>query len=291
MVAGTFEDQIANGILLIISIVVGIFLIKSVIKEVEQREKIEALAKDLERANKDLEKVNVDLASANDRLKELDTLKNEFLSFATHQIRAPLTAIKGYASMLIDGDFGEMIDPVKGAVHTIFDSCQNLVTIVNEFLDISRIEQGRMKYDMIDFDLRKLCEDTLNELRPNIEKQGLSSTFSCDEGDFMWHGDQGKIKQVIGNFIDNAIKYTPDGSLAMKLSVSGKNFLITLADTGIGIAKQDIPKLFAKFSRTKEANKQNVIGTGLGLYVAKQMVEAHKGRVWVESKGRGLGST
>jgi signal transduction histidine kinase len=289
------SDLIINSSFLVLTIIIGALLLKSVLHEVEQREKLEVLTKDLENANKDLERVNKDLASANDRLKELDVMKSEFLSFATHQIRAPLTAIKGYASLLLEGDFGDMIEPVRGAVHTIFDSCQNLVVIVNEFLDISRIEQGRMKYDIEDFDLKKLCADTLNELRPNIEKQGLTSSFSADDRDFIWNGDKGKIKQVIGNFIDNAIKYTPHGSLTMKLSVNNKNgqqsFLVTLSDTGIGIAKEDIPKLFSKFSRTKEANKQNVIGTGLGLYVAKQMVEAQKGKVWVESKGQGLGST
>lgn len=287
----TLQDQLLNGGLLVTTIFFGVLLIRGVLKEVSQREKIEALAKDLEKANKNLAKVNTDLAKANDRLKELDNLKNEFLSFATHQIRSPLTAIKGYASLLLEGDFGEMIDPVKNAVHTIFQSCQNLVIIVNEFLDISRIEQGRMKYDMIDFDVKKLCEDTLNELKPNIEKQGLTSSFSAEDKNFMWNGDQGKIKQVIGNLIDNSIKYTPHGGISIKVSIKDKNILIAISDTGIGINKEDIPKLFEKFSRTKEANKQNVIGTGLGLYVAKQMIEAHKGRVWVESKGSGLGST
>jgi signal transduction histidine kinase len=258
---------------------------------VTQREKIEALAKDLETANKSLGKANTDLASANNKLKELDVMKSEFLSFASHQIRAPLTAIKGYASLLLEGDFGEMAEPVTGAVHTIFQSCQNLVVIVNEFLDISRIEQGRMKYDMVDFDVKKLTEDTLHELRPNIDKAHLESSFKGDDKDYNWHGDLGKVKQVIGNIIDNSIKYTPTGSISVKVSRDDKNILITVSDTGIGISAEDIPKLFEKFSRAKDANKTNVIGTGLGLFVAKQMIEAHKGRVWVESPGQGKGSS
>jgi signal transduction histidine kinase len=291
-VSGTFEDQIANGGLLIISVIAGIFLIKSVMKEVEQREKIETLAKDLEGANANLAQVNNDLAGANERLKELDQLKSEFLSLATHQIRAPLTAIKGYASLLLEGDYGTLTPEVTGAVNTIFQSCQNLVVIVNEFLDISRIEQGRMKYEVSEFDVKKVCEDTLNELMPNIEHAGLSATFSAEDKNFNWSGDVGKVKQIVGNIIDNAIKYTPTGgSISLNLTQKSNKILVAVTDTGIGIDKQDIPKLFSKFSRTKDANKQNVIGTGLGLYVAKQMIEAQGGKVWVESKGKGLGSS
>ena len=291
LLSSSQSDLIIDIIFLVVTIVIGILLIRSVISEVKQREKLESLTKDLETANKSLAKVNTNLASANDKLKELDVMKSEFLSFASHQIRAPLTAIKGYASLLLEGDFGEMAEPITGAVHTIFQSCQNLVVIVNEFLDISRIEQGRMKYDMVDFDVKKLVEDTLHELRPNIEKAHLESHFSSDDRDYSWHGDLGKIKQVIGNIIDNSIKYTPHGSIAVKVSRDDKNILIKVSDTGIGISAEDIAKLFEKFSRAKDANKTNVIGTGLGLYVAKQMVEAHKGRVWVESKGPGLGSS
>ncbi len=295
-------ERLINGGLLLFTVVAGILLIRSVIKEVSLREKIENLAKDLEKANGALEgannnlaKANSDLATVNDRLKELDQLKSEFLSLATHQIRAPLTAIKGYASLLLEGDYGELAPETRGAVNTIFQSCQNLVVIVGEFLDISRIEQGRMKYEMADFDVSKLCEEVLVELKPNIEKTGLTSSFTVDDkaGDKSWivNADQGKIKQVIGNVIDNAIKYTPSGSIAITVSQKAKKVLIAVTDTGIGIDKDDIPKLFSKFTRAKDANKQNVIGTGLGLYVAKQMVEAQNGRVWVESKGKGLGST
>lgn len=277
LLSNSTAEIITNLIFVIISIIIGYLLIGSVKNEVLQREKVEKLAQDL--------------ASANDRLKDLDQMKSEFLSLATHQIRAPLTAIKGYASLILEGDYGPTTDPVRGAVKVIFDSCQNLVVIVNEFLDISRIEQGRMKYEMVDFDLASLAQQLLTELKPNIEGAGLVYHFNSDELSHAVHADQGKIKQVLGNLIDNAIKYTPAGSITVSVVNRGNMVQCSVSDTGIGISIEEIPKLFSKFSRTKDASKTNVIGTGLGLYVAKQMVEAQKGKVWLESKGKGQGTT
>jgi signal transduction histidine kinase len=263
---------------LIMILVLGIQLIKGVQKEIQQREHIEILATDLEKANI--------------RLNELDKLKSEFLSFASHQIRSPLTAIDGYASMLLEGDFGEMSEKVKNSIKVIDTSSKSLIKIVNEFLDISRIEQGRMKYDLTDFDAKKLAEEVVAELRPNVEKKGLAFEFAAAQhDDYMVHADQGKVKQVIGNIVDNAIKYTPTGKISIYLDKTLEKIHISIKDTGIGIDKDIIPRLFSKFTRDKDAYKTNVTGTGLGLYVAKQMIEAQKGRVWVESEGRGKGST
>lgn len=265
------------GVTAIFVFLVGLQLIRSVAREIEQREKIEKLAADLEVANA--------------RLKELDQLKSEFLSFASHQIRSPLTAIGGYTSMLLEGDFGEMSAKVKESVQVIDTSSKSLVKIVNEFLDISRIEQGRMKYEFVDFDAKKLAEEVVAELRPNVEKKKLSFEFSADAGEYTTSSDVGKIKQVIGNIIDNSIKYTPEGGIKVHVGRKADKILISVTDTGIGISAEDIPKLFSKFTRAKDANKTNVTGTGLGLYVAKQMLQALNGKIWVESPGKGKGSS
>ncbi len=258
--------------------IIGFELVKSVKREIEQREKIEKLAADLEKANA--------------KLRELDQLKSEFLSFASHQLRAPLTAIDGYSSMLLQGDFGKMPEKVRDSVQVIDTSSKSLIKIVNEFLDVSRIQQGRMKYDMSDFDSEKLAEEVVAELKPNVEKKGLTFSFNSEKGkNYIVNGDSGKIKQVIGNIVDNSIKYTPKGGIKVHVERKSDKILITVADTGIGIDTADILKLFSEFGRTKDAHKTNVSGTGLGLYVAKQMVEAQKGRVWVESPGKGKGST
>lgn len=265
------------GFTLILAIVFGLFLIRSVRNEVSQREKIEKLAIDLEKANA--------------RLKELDQLKSQFLSFASHQVRSPLTAIKGYTSMALEGDFGNVPKKLKEVIGVIDTSAQSLIVIVNEFLDVSRIEQGRMKYEYKDFDANKLVQEVVSELRPNVESKGLTFTYSAEEGkSYTANADIGKIKQVIGNVIDNAIKYTPQGGITVHVGRKEDRINITVSDTGVGVDPEEATKLFSMFSRAKDASKTNVSGTGLGLYVAKQMLEAQKGKIWVESEGKGRGS-
>jgi signal transduction histidine kinase len=277
--AESAREQWANGILFVFAIILGLFLIKSVKKEVEQREKIEQLAKDLE--------------ASNVHLQELDQQKSEFVSLASHQLRGPLTAVKGYASMLLDGDFGPVEGETKDAISKIYASTNDLVILVGDYLDVSRIEQGRMQYDFSTFDMRDLAATVVTELRPNIEHAKLSIDFDYDmKGDYRVNADQGKIKQVIGNLIDNAVKYTPHGSIHVWLTHSAPNkILLSISDTGVGIHPDVLPRLFEKFTRAPDASKTNIMGTGLGLYVAKKMIEAHHGRVWAESAGVGKGSS
>lgn len=253
--------------------------IRSVNEEVKARREVESLAKNLELAN--------------DHLQELDQQKSEFVSLASHQLRGPLTAIKGYASMLLDNDFGEVKGDIRDAVDKIYKSTQDLVVVVGDYLDVSRIEQGRMQYDFSDFDLRDLIATIVTELRPNIERAKLSMDFDFDTtGEFRVHADQGKIKQVIGNIIDNAIKYCPTGGIHIWLAHKPNNkALISISDTGVGIHPDVLPRLFEKFTRAPDASKTNIMGTGLGLYVARKMIEAHNGKIWAESEGQGKGSS
>jgi len=257
--------------------ILGIFLIRSVKREVAQREHIQKLVEDLERAN--------------EKLKELDQMKSEFLSLATHQIRSPLTAIKGYSSMLLEGDFGVLPQKAADSVKTIMISCQNLIDIVADFLNISRIEQGRMTYEKSIFDMNELVAEAARELEPNVKKAGLSLDIKLSETQIKVNADRMKIKQIIGNLIDNSIKYTPHGGINISVSGDEKKTFVEVSDTGIGIQGDEMNKLFNKFSRTTDAHKTNVSGTGLGLYIAKKMIEAHKGDILVRSEGKGKGST
>jgi signal transduction histidine kinase len=286
-----FIRQIDNVRYVVVSTLVlftifGYQLIKSVKREVENRERIEKLAHELEASNLNLEKANA-------RLKELDVMKSEFLSLASHQIRNPLTAIKGYASLVLDGTYGELANAdIKQAVEHIYKSTESLVVIVSDFLDISRIEAGTMKYDFSAFDLKELASETSAEYMPNADKAGLKLSFSAAPGEYKVNADMGKIKQVVGNIIDNSIKYTPKGSIDVSLTRDDvkKTYLVKIADTGVGVDPEVLPTLFHKFTRARDAHKTSVTGTGLGLYVAKKMIEAHKGRIWVESAGKGQGS-
>lgn len=271
---------------LILFLILSIIVVRSVKKEIKQREEIERLALDLRRTNDNLE-------HANTRLKELDRQKTEFVSFATHQLRSPLTAMKGYSSLLLEGDYGEINMEARGAIEKIHESTNTLTVVVNDYLNISRIELGTMKYDFVSTDVRELISKIIGELQPNIDKAGLKLSFVCDARmKYMAKVDLDKFAQVIANMIDNAIKYTPFGTITISLTKDSTKgtLLIASKDTGIGMSAEVIPKLFAKFSRAENASKVNIRGTGLGLFVAKQITEAHKGRMWAESEGEGRGS-
>jgi signal transduction histidine kinase len=273
------SEVVINIIIFLAFVIFGLFLIQSVNKEIEARVKIEALAKELE--------------DANVRLKVLDQQKSEFISLASHQLRGPLTAIKGYSSMLLEGDFGPMTDPVKDTTSKILQSTSDLVVLVGDYLDVSRIEQGRMQYNFEHFDLAEEIETVVTELKPTIEKAHL--TISCDIDknlNYIVDGDRGKLKQVIENIIDNSIKYTPQGSIHVWLTRKENNkILVTVSDTGVGIKAEVLPNLFEKFSRAPDASRTNIVGTGLGLYIAKKMIEAHHGRIWTESAGENKGAS
>src|SRR3989338_1797606 len=276
LLSQTWQEQLINGTLFIATLIFGALLIKSVIHEVETREKIEKLAKELEKTN--------------ERLKELDQLKSEFVSLATHQIRGPLTAIKGYASMMRDGDYGEVPARIKGTVDIIFESSNALTTVVQDFLDISRIEQGRMKYELTVFDFSKIVQSVGEELAPVGERRGLRVKLEI-EPNIIVEADTGKMRQIIGNLIDNAIKYTSRGHIIVSLKKSGANARLEVKDTGVGIRPETLPKLFQKFSRAEDASKANVLGAGLGLDAAKKLLEAQSGTIWAESEGEEKGAT
>ncbi|MEI6396870.1 MAG: ATP-binding protein, partial [Candidatus Taylorbacteria bacterium] len=274
-------DSVLNYILLLSVIIIGIFLIRGVIREVEQREHIEALAADLQKAN--------------DRLTELDRQKSEFVSFATHQLRAPLTAMKGYASLILEGDMGVVTEETRGAISRIFESTNTLTSIVDDYLNITRIELGSMKYAFETISLRALIEDVIGELKPTINKSGLDFSFTVDNpaANYRVTADRDKLKQVITNLLDNSMKYTPSGWIKVSLTMDKVRhlFIFQIKDSGIGISAETIPLLFQKFGRASNANKVNIKGTGLGLFVAKEIITAHHGTVHVESEGEGKGST
>jgi signal transduction histidine kinase len=205
--------------------------------------------------------------------------------------------MKGYASLILEGDLGVLNDKVRDAITRISNSSKTLTNIVDDYLNISRIELGTMKYSFEVMDFKDIVTHVIAELKPNIDKSGLKFNFSTNplnpQERFMIHADRDKFKQVIANLIDNSMKYTRSGSIEVLLSKNNANRKITFSikDTGIGISPEVMPKLFVKFVRADNANKQNIYGTGLGLYVAKDIITSHKGKIWAESDGDGKGST
>jgi len=270
---------ILTGITFITVVIFGQFLIRSVKKEIEQKEKLEVLTLELE--------------NANEKLKSLDKLKTEFLSLASHQLRSPLTAIQGYTSMLLEGDFGAVGVKQKEAIDRVFQSSKHLTLVVEDLLNVAKIEQGGMQYVKAPFDFEKVVSDITKDLSVNANNKGLKLSFETDKkSPYNANGDMEKIRQVILNLIDNSIKYTKEGSVKVKLSKDQikKKIRLSITDTGMGITPEIKTTLFKKFARG-EGGKVDSMGTGLGLYLAKEIIEAHKGKVWAESEGAGKGST
>lgn len=274
------KSQTVDLIVLLFMLMFGYFLVESVKREVKQREHIETLAKELE--------------NANTHLKELDRQKTEFVSIASHQLRSPLTAIKGYSSLILEGSFGSIPKKAQEAVEKIFTSSQFMASSIEDFLNVSRIELGTIKYDLKEFDIDTMVSEVVSELTPAAAEKKLTLSFSghCD-GPCVIKGDIGKLRQVILNLVDNSMKYTPKGSVAVSVTSNSQTHTarVEVKDTGVGIPPAVIHTLFAKFVRAANANEVNVMGTGLGLYVAKQFVEAHGGKIWAESPGQNQGST
>lgn len=296
-------EFVLRGIFLFIVSLIGYLLIKSVLNEVHQREQLEVLTKQLESANKELER--------------LDQAKSEFLSIASHQLRTPLTAIKGYSSMLLDGTFGPVIGKVKEGVEKVFASTERMVALVNDLLDTSRLDSGRMVFTFVETDLGEITKSVCDELMPKGREKGLAIACTVAPTTPKVFVDQMKIRQVLVNFVDNALKYSDTGMVEVKLECrssttatagqagsgsigqtssdnnvgSDNNELVfSVHDNGWGMTQEEMGFLFKKFSRGRGDTSQ-IKGTGLGLYVARRLAEAHGGRVWAESAGKGQGST
>ena len=263
-------NRILTGITLMMAVVFGYFLIKSVKKEVAQREELEI---------------------ANEKLKKLDQAKSEFISIASHQLRTPLTVIKGYISMILDGNFGELTPGEKDALDKVYVSNERLINLVESLLNISRIESGRLQLNFENKQLEDLVASVCDELEHHAEKKGLNFTFTAPKTKLPpVRMDEEKMRQVVMNLVDNSIKYTPKGSVTVTLKKTVDKLLFCVSDSGIGVRAEDMPNLFKKFSRGTGTSLIHTEGTGLGLYVVKQMIEVHGGRAWIESEGEMKGS-
>jgi signal transduction histidine kinase len=270
---------IAVGTILFFA-VLGTLLIKSVRSEVEQRQEIEKLATNLE--------------TSNERLKRIDRQKSEFVSIASHQLRSPLTAIRGYTAMMIDGSFGAVPDKMGEALERIHESAKLMAFSIEDFLNVSRIESGNIKYTNTDFNINEQAGHIVDDLRPEATRSGLLLLFRSElSGTGIVNADMSKTQQILHNLINNSLKYTTKGTITVYVhdDIIAKKLFVEIIDTGIGMNADTLNALFQKFSRAKNANSVNINGTGLGLFVARAMARAMNGEVTCSSRGDGLGST
>jgi signal transduction histidine kinase len=231
------------------------------------------------------------LRQAYEELKRLDIAKSEFISIASHQLRTPLSAIKGYLSMILEGSYGKLPEKVKKPMENVFVSNERLIKLVNDILSVSKIEAGEMEMNWKREDLREIIKEVISELSIKAKEKNLYLNFEEPKEFPKILLDREKIRQVILNLVDNAIRYTQKGGVTVKLQIANGKLQIVVSDTGEGLTKEEKEKLFERFSRGTAGTKFWTEGAGLGLYIARKFMEMHNGKIWAESEGRGKGST
>jgi signal transduction histidine kinase len=258
----TRREEIIDSVLLVVMLFVGYFLIRSVDREVSQREEIERLSQE----------------------------KSEFMTFASHEIRNPITAMRGLASLIVDGTTGDAPPQTRDAAQKILVAGHDVLNIIATYLSKSKMELGQIAYDKATFDVGEAISAVAEGYVPHAEQKGLTLDINIDRTHkFNIVADQSKVKEVAGNLIDNSLKYTKQGGISISVERHGPFVRIVISDTGVGIPQETLSQLFKKFSRA-DAQKVNLLGTGVGLYLGKTFIEAMGGRIWAESDGKDKGS-
>jgi signal transduction histidine kinase len=258
-----FSVQVLKAATLLLFLFFGYYLIKSVREEVKRREDAEILSR----------------------------AKSEFISMASHQLRTPLTVIKGYVAMILDGSYGKINVKAIKVLDNVSISTERLVKIIEDLLNISRIELGKMDLEKKPTDIKKMIDNICQEIKIKAQEKNLELIWEKPKAQLpKLNIDELKIRQVVYNIVDNAIKYTETGKVEIKLSRKNSNLVISISDTGRGFSDADREKLFELFTRGEAGTDTFVEGTGMGLFVAKKFANLHQGKIWAESKGKDKGS-
>jgi two-component system, sensor histidine kinase and response regulator len=254
------------------------------------------MTKNLREAYSNLEKKIEDrtreLGFANERLKELDRMKSDFVSHVSHELRTPLTAIKGAVDLVLDEVVGPLTEKQIHYLTRVRANTQHLAGLINDLLDLAKIESGRIEVKSSRVSLGGLVHEVVDGLRPMAAEKVIALEANIREPPILVWADRHKINQVLMNLIGNAIKFTPvQGRVTISASRNGhENVQVSVSDTGPGVPPEEKEKIFAKFYQIPEVNEDNPKGTGLGLAISKALVELHGGKIWVESEP-GCGST
>ncbi|MBI2009390.1 hypothetical protein HYS84_03185 [Candidatus Saccharibacteria bacterium] len=237
------------------------------------------------------QRVAKELEESNRKLKELDKSKDEFISMASHQLRTPLTAIKGYLSMVLEGDVGPVTEQEKTMIKRAYDGAQKMVYLIADLLNVSRLQSGRLIIENKPTDLSGLVEGEIAQLQETAAHHKIKLIYQKPSSFPTLMLDENKLRQVVMNFLDNALHYTSDGgTVTAVLQAIDENVNFTVTDTGVGVPKEVQPHLFAKFYRADNARKIRPDGTGLGLFMAKKVIDAQGGTILFQSE-EGKGST
>lgn len=230
------------------------------------------------------------IAEQSEKLQTANEQQTNLINFITHQVKGFFTKSKYIFSAMLEGDYGQLEGKMEVVAREGLRSDNDGIDMVQNVLNAANIKSGTMTYNMAPIDLKQLVLDVVSEQKKNAEAKGLSFEVNIEEGNYNISGDSFQLKNVIKNLIDNSIKYTPQGGLKIALSETGGRILFSVKDTGVGLTKEDKERLFTEGGKGKNSQKVNVDSTGFGLFIAKNIVEAHHGKIWAESEGEGKGS-
>ncbi|MEK7080922.1 MAG: HAMP domain-containing sensor histidine kinase, partial [Patescibacteria group bacterium] len=268
-------NMVLNGVTFIASIIFGYFLIKSVKKEIRQKE---------------------ELAQLNVYLENLLKQRESLTHLVTHKVKGSFTHSKYIFAGILDGSFGVISPELQKMAEKGLESDNVGINTVDMVLNAANMQKGLIKYDMKRMDFKDIVLKTFSEKKIPAETKGLKIEKDIKEGDYFILGDSFWLNEAINNLIENSIKYTKEGGIAVELEKKSaraggeSKILLSVKDTGMGITEEDKKNLFTEGGRGKDSVKVNVDSTGYGLYSVKLIIEAHKGRVWAESEGPGKGS-
>jgi len=259
-----FILQIFKGGVLCLFLYFGYLLVKSVINEIKRREQVERLSR----------------------------AKSEFISIASHQLRTPLTAIKGYISMVLEGTYGKIPQKARKPMERVNESNNRLIRLVNNLLSVSRIESGKLKMNWEEASIENVISSVLDIFEIEAKEKNIYLKFKKPKKPLpKILMDEGKMIDAISNVVNNDIKYTEKGGVTVEVKKLESKVRIIIKDTGTGMTKEEIGKMFESFSRGMAGTRMYTQGAGLGLYISRKFTEMHNGKIWVESEGKNKGST
>ncbi len=225
--------------------------------------------------------------------KEMDELKNEFLSITTHELNAPISAIEGYLSMIVDEKIGRVDKKAFGFIDQAYLGSRRLANLIKDLRKVSKIYRGKLRISTEPISIEKIIKQVISDFAVSMKKSKVTLEYkSLNKNKALPKvlADSGLIGEVITNLISNAIKFTKEGSIVVTAYPQKDKMIVNVSDTGIGISKKDLPYIFERFYRVKvKIDEKEVPGTGLGLYIVKSILKLHGGKIWVESR-KGFGS-
>jgi signal transduction histidine kinase len=248
------------------------------------------MSKELHRLYESQRRAAQELQGLNEQLQRASKAKSDFLANMSHELRTPMNAILGFVEMVLDDIYGEVPPHLKEPLTDIQTNGKHLLRLINDVLDLSKIEAGRMELFLADYSVQDVMETVRASLQSLALEKGLGFVAAAEEDIPLAYGDGKRITQCLMNLVGNALKFTKRGRVAVWVELQGNELLYHVSDTGIGIPKEELENIFGEFQQVDTAMTREFAGTGLGLNITKKFVEMHGGRIWVESE-LGKGST